>query len=191
MENILMTFFWICVISANLLANSQPLSDAKISFMQQYVKCVSLNLSVLSRPVLMPRSQRKLPNQHFFSLSLTQALCVTNALDCCLKELDGEIRKQCDNPHDYISDAVEFLNKTIGKWKASHPLTNSSQCACERWPKTPLRGFLNNMKSLLQLLKNMPPPKSSTNASVGRKRRDTEIDSSGHKVFFTGVKIFD
>ncbi|XP_068506287.1 uncharacterized protein il2 [Syngnathus scovelli] len=134
MENLPMTFFWICIISANLLANSLPLRDAKISYIRN-VKCPS--------------------NSTFYAPTNVKRLCMTTALNCCLKELDGKIRKECEGPHDYIDDAVEFLNVTMDEWKESHPLTNSSQCACERWPKMPLSKFLDKMESLLQLLKNV------------------------------------
>uniref|UniRef100_A0A3Q2YMT1 Interleukin n=1 Tax=Hippocampus comes TaxID=109280 RepID=A0A3Q2YMT1_HIPCM len=135
MENILMTFFWICVISANVLANSLPLSDSKIPLMRKHVKCPS--------------------NSTFYApTNIKVILCMTTALDCCLKELDGKIRKECDDPHEYVDDAVEYLNVTIDEWKDSHPLTNSSQCACKRWPKTHLSHFLDKMESLLQLLNN-------------------------------------
>ncbi|KAA8588604.1 hypothetical protein FQN60_009949, partial [Etheostoma spectabile] len=53
-------------------------------------------------------SKRKLKH-----LSHTQDQCITTALDCVRKELNGTVRDECEDPKERINDALAFLDGLI------------------------------------------------------------------------------
>uniref|UniRef100_A0A3Q3E4A5 Interleukin n=1 Tax=Labrus bergylta TaxID=56723 RepID=A0A3Q3E4A5_9LABR len=104
MEHIVRIAFWTL---ACLQASALPIVDSQITSKKEVLKNVSLSLSL--------------------SLSHThkQERCITTALDCVMRELNGTVRQKTKS------------------------LTH--ECACEGWPQTPFGPFLNQVEALLQL----------------------------------------
>ncbi|XP_069572623.1 uncharacterized protein il2 [Brachyistius frenatus] len=93
-----------------------------------------------------------LNNSIFYSPENVKEECITAALDCILRELNGTAKVECDDPAEGIDDVLEILYLKIQKRNTTeNVLTNSEECACEIWPETPLNEFRNKFTTLLQL----------------------------------------
>lgn len=91
-------------------------------------------------------SKRKLKH-----LSHTQTHCITDALGCMRRELNGTAKIECEDFNQYIDDSVDSLGLLIAKRsKKDLGLTNSNECACEGYEEKPFVEFVKALESLLQ-----------------------------------------
>uniref|UniRef100_A0A8C9XSX9 Interleukin n=1 Tax=Sander lucioperca TaxID=283035 RepID=A0A8C9XSX9_SANLU len=136
MEHFIRIAVWITLLTLSgcLQTKSLPISDFGYSFMWNHVKCVS-NFK---------------PN--IFPCSFCEKQCITTALECVMRELNGTVKDECEDPKEYIDSGLEFLDRLIKERSGkSHALPNSEGCECERWSETPFSEFLNKTLFLLTL----------------------------------------
>ncbi|XP_078117441.1 uncharacterized protein LOC144524810 [Sander vitreus] len=134
MEHFIRIAVWITLFGC-LQTKSPPISDFGYSFMWKHVKCPS--------------------NSTFYAPENVQKQCITTALDCVMRELNGTVKDECKDPMEYIDQALDFLDCLIKERSGKgHALTNSEGCKCERWSETPFSEFLNKTISLLQFEKS-------------------------------------
>uniref|UniRef100_A0A8C3G0T1 Interleukin n=1 Tax=Cyclopterus lumpus TaxID=8103 RepID=A0A8C3G0T1_CYCLU len=123
--------FWI-TLSGCLLTNSFPISDFGAYYLRKHVECPS--------------------ESTFYAPRNVEKRCITTALDCVRRELSGTVREECEDPREYVDDAVEYLDLQIEERSGKgHALTDSRECACERWPETSFSEFVGDVLSLLEL----------------------------------------
>uniref|UniRef100_A0A665TJB8 Interleukin n=1 Tax=Echeneis naucrates TaxID=173247 RepID=A0A665TJB8_ECHNA len=144
MEQFLRVALWTAAIFCFLQA-SKSLSDkdAKIEFMRDDVKCVS-----------------HFKTNTFPSVCQDSKICIAEALECVKAEL-GVVQFECEGEIAYVDDAVEFMDRKINSL-GNRPVsispystpTTKSECDCHKWPQVPFPEFLDNMESLLQLVKS-------------------------------------
>ncbi|NP_001254611.1 interleukin-2 precursor [Gasterosteus aculeatus] len=126
--------YWI-LLSDCLLARSFPLSDFR-AITQSHVECRS--------------------DSRFYAPSDVTEACITTALDCVMRELNGTVKEECDDSEQDILDAVESLNHVINRrTTAGHARTDSNECTCERWPLASYAVFKKNTLNLLQMTNTM------------------------------------
>uniref|UniRef100_A0A3Q1EEI0 Interleukin n=1 Tax=Acanthochromis polyacanthus TaxID=80966 RepID=A0A3Q1EEI0_9TELE len=128
MEHFIRTVFWIFTLSGFLQAAPRPAkSDFRINLMRESVKCVS-----------------------HFKFNIFHDKCITTAVDCVMKELNGTAKVECDGPKDYINlalSAFSLLRKE--RQDKGYGLTNSTDCVCEKWRQTNFSEFLNKTSDLI------------------------------------------
>uniref|UniRef100_A0A3Q1EHY4 Interleukin n=1 Tax=Acanthochromis polyacanthus TaxID=80966 RepID=A0A3Q1EHY4_9TELE len=131
MEHFIRTVFWIFTLSGFLQAAPRPAkSDFRINLMRESVKC--------------------LPDSKFYTPENVLDKCITTAVDCVMKELNGTAKVECDGPKDYINlalSAFSLLRKE--RQDKGYGLTNSTDCVCEKWRQTNFSEFLNKTSDLI------------------------------------------
>ncbi|KAM3612584.1 uncharacterized protein V6R79_010565 [Siganus canaliculatus] len=133
MEHFIRIVFWTVALSSCLLA--KPLTfDSNIHLMKVELKCA--------------------PGLTLYTPSNVEKQCWVAALECFKTELSGMLGEECEDPAGRISEEVEFLQLEIKQLLGKHNSNgqnHTTECACEKWPETNFKEFLNAEENLVQL----------------------------------------
>ncbi|XP_078145157.1 uncharacterized protein LOC144542419 [Centroberyx gerrardi] len=159
MEHLFRIAFWIFTLSGCLQAKSISINDLNIRLIEAEVKCepdsefyspTDVKHAATTTNCFSQSSERRINISLSLSLSLSQESCITDGLDCFIKELDTA-GQECEDKQGRIEQAVDFLYERIDeRSQKGFGLTNSTDCACERSSKLPFGDFLKKMKSLVE-----------------------------------------
>uniref|UniRef100_A0A3Q3M6M9 Interleukin n=1 Tax=Mastacembelus armatus TaxID=205130 RepID=A0A3Q3M6M9_9TELE len=160
MENFTNIAFWIAFFFGFVQVKSHPvLTDSKLNYMQENVICVSyyntnifpaqsddlLLLTVCFIFFIQPTDSK------FYAPANVEAHCITTALDCIMREFNGTVTDECEDPYEYIEQEVTFLDRKIkNRVDLGHVLTDSTECACEKWSEVPFSEFLKKANTFLE-----------------------------------------
>ncbi|XP_068561394.1 interleukin-15 [Cebidichthys violaceus] len=123
--------FWI-LLSGCLLTQSVPIEEFRVLNELKLITCP--------------------PDTTLYAPTNVEPQCVTTALDCVFRELGGRAKKECENSEEDINDVLEILDDRIKtRLSKGHALTNSTECACERWPEKSLSDFVTAVNRLFQI----------------------------------------
>ncbi|KAJ4945807.1 hypothetical protein JOQ06_023485 [Pogonophryne albipinna] len=90
-------------------------------------------------------------DSRFYAPTNVKTHCITDALGCMRRELNGTAKIECEDFNQYIDDSVDSLGLLIAKRsKKDLGLTNSNECACEGYEEKPFVEFVKALESLLQ-----------------------------------------